>query len=86
MKDYLLRMDIDGPRSKSPTLVGLHVSGFGWVVGGGKSGELSIAVGVDGSWKPCEQNRNSQEEIDRFRRKFERFDYHKNGHENWPTL
>jgi hypothetical protein len=35
-----IRLDVNKPRGKKPVLVGIWIEGWGWVMGGCKSGDL----------------------------------------------
>jgi len=82
--EHLIRLDIDSPRGKQPKLIGLAINGFSWVLGGGRNGDLVISIRSDGVWEPFD-SRNSQQQVDRFRRRIDRFDWSKNGRKSWPT-
>lgn len=82
--DFFFRMDIDNPFGGSPKLVGLSVTGFGWLLGGVRRGQLTLRIDADGNWTPFD-TRNSQVEVNRFKRIWTEFDYVVNGRKLWPT-
>lgn len=41
-QEITVRIDIDNPMGDEPVLRGLSISGFGWIVGGDKSGQLTL--------------------------------------------
>lgn len=73
-----IRLDVDNPTGKKPKLVGLWMTGFGWIIGGSGNGSLILSGEI-----VANDPRTNLSKLRTFLRRVTHWNYAKE--DLWPT-